>query len=1015
MSEKGQNNYKGVNAQAWAAMSLFLQYLQYKEFSYIQLEAPKFEDFNLVFNDGHNIICESKDWKREFSFSHLRLILDNILRKTLIGEKDEILIICTKLDKNLKSKVENMKYWSQLVEPEFRKKKFSVQQIAILNKVKFWEVKAEDNYLLVYSLFNELLDFWLPEDELECKVNSILVDRIYKGSEKGDIYKREDIINEIELIREKAIKNSGYFDNERVNTEKQLKNLISAVNNKSAPQWANSQLSAISAKPSLMFFILDLLSYKKINSLRDWDYLWSLCYRTSRFSFSLFRIFEKNLHTKDNKKYILQFFTDNVGKIRNFYQYDFVDVNISKITKMILKSSKGDEFVEDAFKVVRKLITGRLDNIFYFKEQQDKSWQRSEVAKLLKDIYEKAKPELRGKIYELITETFNLVEDDDEYNCYTPKEIFEILRIWLEDNFESRVLIFTRILSEQYDRFYRKFSKKLKFNGWEHMGSVNISWGYDYKVSDRSFITFTLKPALEKYYKESKDKEVAWDFVKNNCIIFTENVSKNKPDFLNRAALPIILHRYKDNNKKISDEAFEILKEFILSRMGIPHKSDLIYQEICNDFSDDKKWKLVKISLDKYKLPINPFVEKIVLELAKEGNEETKTIIKSWLENPGYYKRDRLSRKYIVVIISEFLDFSFNEGLEMFKDFIKHRNFVEEFDVYSPFDIADLLNKIIYINFESGLGILEELSRKQKLSNNEQILLCNSLTRRDDSKNEDIEILSKIYNKFLDPFLNSLNNDIKKIESKITNSQPRESIVEYAGVLAENKKISEAMRIVRIFINDSNPCTPEKIDSEDSEGKYDEHKSIERGEDTSIITTVRGRCTWVLMKCLVLEGRDYIEEIIELTEKLAHNKNYYIQLMSSYPLYQLAKDRLTIMPDNKEVLFFNDNKEKALRMAKRVEGIAFKLLDNFLKLEKKPRDVLLNSLIKVFNYIRALNQNDAMKLIEGIAKCSDEVIGEASPLFIYFAEFRQKDFKNWKWQLPGLYDDLENFNNNHFN
>jgi len=136
--------------------------------------------------------------------------------------------------------------------------------------------------------------------------------------------------------------------------------------------------------------------------------------------------------------------------------------------------------------------------------------------------------------------------------------------------------------------------------------------------------------------------------------------------------------------------------------------------------------------------------------------------------------------------------------------------------------------------------------------------------------------------------------------------------------------------------------------------------------------------------------------------------------MSCFSLSQLARNRLTLMPDNKEELFFNEDKEKALKMAKRVEEIAFKLLDRFSNLDPKPRDVLMRAILKVFDRTRALNQNNAMILLKKISQGGGKVIGEAAPLFIYFAEFRQKDFKDWKWNLPGLYDDLKDFDNEKF-
>ena len=144
MGSQGQSNYKGINAQAWAAMSLFLQHLRDPNFSYMHLEAPKFEDFNLVFKEEKKIICESKDWRQRFSFPHLKKILSSLLRKTAIGDKDEILIICSNLDPKLKESVENAKYGSRFISPIFKRKHFSIQQIAVLNKVRFWKIEEKD-------------------------------------------------------------------------------------------------------------------------------------------------------------------------------------------------------------------------------------------------------------------------------------------------------------------------------------------------------------------------------------------------------------------------------------------------------------------------------------------------------------------------------------------------------------------------------------------------------------------------------------------------------------------------------------------------------------------------------------------------------------------------------------------------------------------------------------------------------------------------------------------------------
>jgi len=1013
MSRQGQYNYSGINYQSWAAMSLFLQYLRNRSFSHIHLEAPEFQDFNLVFNNGRKIICEAKGWRKKFGFSDLKKILDTILSREKLGEDDEILLICENLDERLESKIKNIRFFKEFIVSEFEKKKFSEQQIKVLPKVNFWKVSKEINQNIIYSLFSELLNFWIPEKDLKRIVHNILIQKIYECSARGETFTRTELLTEIENLKRETVKDSGYFDKERrkIESSELLKELVEAIKDNRSPVWADNQIAALSTQPHLMYFVLQKLQNRKIN-LRDWEKLWRVN-KTYAFSFNIFRIFENNLHSRDNRKYVLELIKKNIPDFRKFFRPSFFEIDIVRIVGKIIEQDK--TLLSKAFEIVKELLKTYKNEYFYLKSNQDLEWKKEETCKLLKKIYENGNEDLKNRIYELVTDYFNLIKDDGEFSHYTPKVVFEILENYLTEDrnqFEERFLELKKILVEQYEKFYKRFGKKIKFEGWELMGGTTSFFGYDYKVSDRHFIRFVLKPALAKYYKVKPKR--AWEFIVDNCVSPTNKVSKTRPDFLNRASIPIVLEKYKRGSKKISQEAFKILKEFILSRKGIPHKADLIYQDIRTNFPDGKKWQLIKISIDKYKLPVNPFVEQITLELAGKGNKEAKEIIKGWIRNPDYYEKGRPFEGNIAGIISNFLDFSFDEGVQMFKDFIAQEYFITKFDTFEVFDFARVLNKILYKDFDSGLEILNNLARKPKLGENEQIILCNSLTRKGDSTQENEEVLIKIYKEFLDPFLKSFDNNINKIEAKISRSQSREAIIEFADSLAKHKKIPETIRIVKVFINDSDPCTPAKVDPADPEAKYDEHKKIERGEDIRAITTVRGWCAWALVNCTILEGRDYIEEIINLTEKLTKDKNYYIQLMSCYSLYQLTRNRLAVMPDNKEELFFNKDKEKALKMAKKIEKIAFELLDRFLNLDAKPRDVLMKGLLKVLDRIRGLNQNDAMLLLKKISQCGEKVIGEAAPLFIYFTEFRQKDFKDWKWKLPGLYDDLEGFDNKKF-
>jgi hypothetical protein len=47
-----------------------------------------------------------------------------------------------------------------------------------------------------------------------------------------------------------------------------------------------------------------------------------------------------------------------------------------------------------------------------------------------------------------------------------------------------------------------------------------------------------------------------------------------------------------------------------------------------------------------------------------------------------------------------------------------------------------------------------------------------------------------------------------------------------------------------------------------------------------------------------------------------------------------------------------------------------------------------------------------LRVVNALTKLPVEAMEESAPLFIYYAEFRRDACKNWKFMVPGLYDDL---------
>lgn len=1005
MSKAGENNFKGINSQAWAAMSLFLQYLHEPKFSSIQLEGEKFEDFTLIFQDGKKIICESKDRAEKFSYPHLKQLLENISNKKVLGKNDEILVVCRKVNTELATETQYLEYFEK-VKDKFIKKGYTEELLEMLPHVKFWTVPASFNEEIIYALFSELINFWLPQKDLEKFVDNLLIQKIYKGSARGLSYGRTDILDEINGLAKEVKKNSIYRE-DLIKREKQFNELDEALNKPKHLLWeVPKELSAFSTDYERLVFAKDRL-LKKQNELvlKNWSPLWQLN-KIRYFTFGIFDIFENNLHLEENRKYVLQYIKKYVKDTRKFYQPDFFTADVVKMVSKIVDSERGKEYLEDSFEILKDTIVHRKRDLFYVKSANSShdQWEEQQVCQLLHKIYGLADKKLGQEIFKFIVSVFNITENDGEFDWHVPAEVYSIARNWLEEDFQNRFSKLIKIISDQYSKAYNKFGGRLKFAGWEYAGGGTSFGPGGYHIGDRHFIGNILVPAIKKYHENNKKQ--GWQFIREYCVTPEKKVTASRPDFLNRAILDIVLDRYKDANEKVSDEAFEILKEFILSKRGIPHKSELIHQRLTGvNVSNDKKWKLLELTINKYGVPVDPFVEQLVTNLAKENDARARGVWKKWLSNPDYYKGLRFDVSFIANL-KNLMQADWELAADLFEAFIKSDHFTSaKYDSFEAFEFANFLHRILKEHYERGIKIIRELERAKSLSKGQQILYCFSLFARGDEKDNE-EFLLRVYVEVIDPFLKRMGNDINNIIKRISVGGYREAFVQFASELAEKKRIKEALRIIKIFVNDPDPYLPGE-DPDDSENKYNEHKRIEtEGEEPHAITSVRGWCAWALMKCSVLEGRAHIQEIIQLAQRLIEDKNYYVIHMGTFALSQLANVRLTVLPNKRDVLFLDNDKRVALEMAKDIENTSFELLERFSKWPDKVKKALAKSVLHIFNSIRALNKEAILKLLNILKELPSEVFDDGAPLFLYYSELRAGGYGDWKFSAPGLYDDL---------
>jgi len=702
----------------------------------------------------------------------------------------------------------------------------------------------------------------------------------------------------------------------------------------------------------------------------------------------------------DNNGFIIKFITNNYEKFAgNKLKDELFQEEALEVVKKLLESDRSQ--VNSVFRLVKKVV--KLAGNEYKEDRYDHKREKEYVADLLLSMSDDFDETEINETIELIKEKFDLT-DGGFRHINSTHSIFNILRKYLESNFKDNFDKVINLLIYQYDENYGD-----KFDGWEWSGAGVNRAGNNFSLNDISFVEYVLIPATRKFYEENNDLE----FLISKMVTKTADVKKNRPDFLNRAILPIIVDLYSSDDVKKVSFAYDVLKEFIESTKGIPSKSDLIFQYILSSkLSDEKIWKLALIDAEKYDTPTSVFLERNISNLAARGHVDAKRILKKWQKNPKYYQGFTGSTSITSAITSQ-LGNNLYGAVELFRDFISNDGFVnDKYDRFEVYDLARALSRIIEKNFKIGLEILNDLKNKEKLGVNEQILLCNAISNID-VKVSDFSVVTNLYDYFIDPFLSEFDN-IEKIIKKIPYDNGREQFVKFAECLVVNGdegEIKKALRIIEIFVKDPDPYLPSK---DPNGAEYNEHARIERGETDPTITSVRGWCGWVLMKASVLKGRSFIDEIIDLTEELSKDENYYVQHMACLALSRLANIRLTHL-ENSEEMYLDSNRKVALQKAKRIEKIAFNLLERIISYNNEAKKSLARSILSVFNAIRSLNYVDALKFVSAFKNnFPPEAIGEAAPLFIFFAEFRENAYEDWKWKEVGLYDDLEPFDSSEF-
>lgn len=957
---KGANSQAGFNAQNWAALSLFVQYSGYRAFKHIELEQPKLADFVLVFSDKR-IICESK--KSHVTYADLREILNTI---PTVNDQDEILIICTSTGPRLKEDLDNARYFPEVREQLVQNHQFTTRHLELMPKTKLWVIDKDMNEEIIRNLMVERFQSWLPDDELDDLISSLLVKNIYERSSKGGIYTKAEFNEELEKRKELLKKKDDYKHSERTARELITK-LVDELSYADGSRFQSEhRLKAIIADSRLHYFAIQEISKAKDLNLAAWDSFWLATF-SSYYSREVLRIFEDNVNSEGSAKYIVGFIKDNLQKLRfrNMEEYEF------KSTADILMKAvdASNALIRDSFELLKRIYAYSTDNPLFIEggSKGRDEWLLGELANGFDKLYGMGEQDIKADIVSYIYQTFDIVDEDYKYWHDTPFKFMEIIK---EDLLAkpSSFSFFLEQVKAQYTQQYKRF--KVKYDGWELMGGSVSNFGGEYEVHDRAFIKMIIKPHLARLNTEEQ-----WKLVDQYVSVKVSDVSEQKPDFMNRAFIPFLIGQYAEGNKK----AFRILSEFIKMRKGIPHKAEVIFFNVRDSraLTTDQKWNLLNVAIKEFGFPINVFMDQVLWELLENKHEEAIKTFSELLVNKDYMNRQVLFDTTVIQSIMRLISNTrtFDQGVVLLEEFL-HGDYFKSIDSFHSYDakapILDVLNK----DFDRGIALIRSLIADKPLENQQRVFGAVLRDTPDD-------LVEKMYLEIVKPELDQA-KEAKKLALKFTNTETRENFIWFGEKLSKKRNFKDAFYIARFFIDDPNPGLNSEYDKEVISGKYD-----------FTINTVRGCLAWILYPVISVPGREYLGQAFEITKKLCTDESLYVRQMSLLSLESLANNRHTTMPNSKE--WFMD-----YPTAKGIEDFAFTMLRD----KSNYHNAIMRHLARVFNRIRTLNEDQAIEVIDTFVKNGDkettdkkhgdkETLKELDSLIIFLAEFRKGAFRNW--------------------
>ncbi|MEO6543663.1 MAG: hypothetical protein ABIP05_06410, partial [Nitrospiraceae bacterium] len=217
----------------------------------------------------------------------------------------------------------------------------------------------------------------------------------------------------------------------------------------------------------------------------------------------------------------------------------------------------------------------------------------------------------------------------------------------------------------------------------------------------------------------------------------------------------------------------------------------------------------------------------------------------------------------------------------------------------------------------------------------------------------------------------------------LSNREARGNLVLYAQELAEEGQIEEALWVIRHLHNDPDPDPAGQNTPDDPSGQYNHHLRILNGEEDCGITTVRGHLCGLISRVIVQNKPELYQELIGTLDRYLSEENLYIRTQALIPLSKLtARIRATKNQDGTPFEWSQSERE-------RVRNLAFRTLTQNAQYAR-----VLQILFHVFENMRGLTESEAKTVLSAfIATQADYILHDVAVLVIYFALFREHDFK----------------------